>query len=164
MDEIQKLHETLQSTEDTDPLYTGDKLKQLRNRVWFVMERMNATLDIFLVYGVYGFIEPSLNVIQRAKGGMVLEKVFSGLSFGAKINKATELGLLVGENKSKYLQINKIRNHFAHPESHKDKIKHYSTKTGELEVLKKLVQALDHLNNHFQTIPEDSRPVVDKKQ
>lgn len=159
---IQKLHVRLQLIEDTDPLYTGDRLKQLRNRVWFVVERMNATLDIFLVYGVYGFIKPSLTTIQRARGLITLEKVFSGLSFGGKIKKAAEIGILSGGLESKYKQINRIRNHFAHPESYQDKIKHYSTKSGELEVLKKLVETLGYLDAHFTPIPEDARPVIKK--
>ena len=153
---IEELHQVLQSKEDTDPLHTGSGLKRLRNRVWFVVESMNSTLDIFLVYGVYGFIKPRLSVMQRAMALIKLEQVFHGLSLGVKIRKATEMKILAGELKGKYTQINRIRNHFAHPESHREKIKHYSTKAGQLEVLKKLVDALYFLDKHFTPIPKDA--------
>jgi len=147
---ISELHYNLQTMEDLDPLYTKDRLKRLRDRVWYVSERMEENLDHFLLYGVYGFVK-NMTVVQNALGIVKINELLNGFTFGGKIRIAKdELKVLKGNLKGEYKIVNKIRNQFAHPKSYQNELKYYTTDEGEFEVLTKLKKAMDTLNDFYR--------------
>lgn len=147
--EIENLSQTIDSWEDTDPLYMDDSVRALRHRVMYVHTRLESSVGLLL--GDY-VLSSAKNTIEKRTRQIIMtkfDKVVSEIDFAKKVTLAEELNLISGDIKAKLFQVNRFRIIFSHPKAHEAEIIEFQDRENYLKVLKQLRDAYGAMNNFF---------------
>lgn len=149
--QIQELHAKLQSWEDIDPLYTDDRTKELRHKIFHVHARTEKSLEILLGNYLLSSVDNKL-VLKGEKLNFYrrFTQILANTDFSKKVTSVQAANLLDSKLIGKIHKLNTLRVMFSHPSAYEDDIRTYSQNlTKELKVLELLVSVYEGLSEVF---------------
>jgi len=148
---IEKLEAIIDNWEDTDPEYLPSNLRKLRHRIFFVHRVLERSVEILIIKKTSSPFADKISNEERLGLNRSILIILERVSFIRKIEILKDLG--VETTKSLYknlLEVNKIRNEFAHPEAFA--LRDYEDKEERWKILTLLVEAMEEFNKLFAAI------------
>lgn len=156
-EEIKILKGTLQSFEDTDPLYMGEEMQDLRHRTMYTHSRMEESLGHLIIKNQ---LEPlgAASVPQEVR-----QAVFSSgttiavdIPFYRKVEMAEEAGQINSSVAKEMHKVNNLRKWFSHPSKFQGKLTELKNDRSEYKnALEQLAGAHKSMNQVFgECLPE----------
>lgn len=156
--EIQNLKDQLQNSEDTDPAYMNEEMKELRHYVMYTHLRLEESLGSLITRNILDRFLPPDNVFTedhqsafRAGTASMIE-----VDYYRKVELAQANGQIDDRVRKLMEKVNNLRKYFSHPSKYYEKLQELKSDRGKYkEALSDLVAAHGEMNKIFlQFLPK----------